>query len=641
MGKPDTPCCAPVPHARVTVEDAFWKPRMDANREVTLPAEYEQLKKTGRLDAPKLKWKPGRPNKPHCFYDSDIAKWIEAAAYSLATHPDPALLRRVRAVVSDYAKAQMPDGYLNTYFQAVEPENRWTNLRDMHELYCAGHLMEAAVALADATGDTALLDVMARVSRHIAATFGRGKGLKRGYPGHEEIELALVRMYHATGDRTHLDLARYFIDERGRSPHYFLKEARARGEQLATSDPGRFAYAQAHKPVREQEVVEGHAVRAMYLYAGMADVALETGDAGLLAACRSLWKNLTGARMYVTGGIGPSMQNEGFTVDYDLNNDTAYAETCAAIGLVFWARRMLRLDPDRAYADVMERALYNGVLSGVSLGGDRFLYANPLAVVPGETDRFFGMPVNERQPWFGCACCPPNIARLLASLGGYVYGEDATTAWVHLYVQGLASLDVGGTGVTLSQKSGYPWDGDIRIEVSPAKPAAFTLALRLPEWCLLPEVWVNGKLDAVGQRVAKGYCHVRREWHPGDVVELRLPMDPFRVRAHPMVRAGLGRVTLQRGPLVYCLEQADNGPRLDRYALPTDTALSLVKARGLPKGVVAIRALAEAVPLPKGTAPLYSREHQIAEPATLTAIPYCQWGNRAPGEMQVWIRDML
>ena len=402
----------------VKIEDGFWEARLRVNRETTLPDVYAKCRKSGRIDAFRLNWKPGRPNRPHKFWVSDVAKWLEGACYSLATHPDPKLERAVETVVDLIASAQQPDGYLNTHFTVVEPDRRWANLRDDHELYCAGHLMEAAVAHYEATGQTKFLDVVCRYADYIDSVFGRGRGRKRGYPGHEEIELALVRLYRATGRPRYLKLAAYFVNERGQQPHYFEKEARARGESPSVYRSIAHFGKQAHLPVREQTTADGHAVRAVYLYAGMADVAAETGDRELLAACRRLWRNIVTRRMYIHGGIGSTCHGERFTVDYDLPNAEAYAETCAAIGLVFFAHRMLNIDPDRRYADVMERALYNNVLSGVSLDGNRFFYPNYLDAVPG-VNSLRGLKSSARQDWYNTSCCPTNICRMLASLGRY------------------------------------------------------------------------------------------------------------------------------------------------------------------------------------------------------------------------------
>jgi len=635
----------PVPLSKVKIDSPFWEPRQEMNRTVTLPIEYEQCKKTGRIDAWKLDWKPGQPNPPHHFWDSDVAKWIEAVGYTLATHPNEALERLTDGVIDMIADAQQEDGYLNIHFTVVEPENRWKNLRDMHELYCAGHLMEAAVAYYEGTGKRKLLDVLCRYADYIASVFGPNEGQKRGYPGHEEIELALVKLYRATGERRYLDLANFFIDERGRQPHYYDIEARERGEDPARFHHGKYDYNQSHLPVREQTTAEGHAVRAMYLFSGMADVAAETGDETLLAACKRLWKNVTERRMYITGGIGSSSVGERFTYDYDLPNDLAYAETCAAIGLVFWAHRMLQLERDSVYADVMERALYNGVLSGVSLDGKRFFYANPLEVDPKRyehrPDLFRRSSVSPtRQEWFGCACCPPNIARLLASLGQYVYSQGDGEIYVHLYVGGQAELNLDGQPVILTQETRYPWEGAIQITVQPREEANFTLALRIPGWSREATLEVNGQSVEVPPLMEKGYVKVNRDWKPGDTVTLSLPMPVERIEAHPAVGVNCGRIALQRGPLVYCLEEVDNGPHLHDIALPRDTMLRAEFDEDLLGGVVVISGEA----LRRDTSDWDSKLYQPAPSATKSvpfkAIPYYAWANRTPGEMLVWIREV-
>ena len=630
---------APIPIGKVRIEDGFWAPRLEINRTVTLPAEYEQCRKTGRLDAWKLKWKPGDPDPPHLFWDSDVAKWLEAAACALAARPDPELERLATDVIDMIVAAQQPDGYLNVHFTVVEPEKRWTNLRDWHELYCAGHLMEAAVAWAEATGRGEFLEVMCRCADHIGETFGPGPDLKPGYPGHEEIELALVRLYRATGTERYLKLAEFFINERGRQPHYFALEARERGEESPSSS---FDYWQAHAPVRDQQTAEGHAVRAMYLYCGMADVAAETGDRPLFEACRRLWRNVTRRRMYVTGGIGSARRGERFTFDHDLPNETAYAETCAAIGLMFFAHRMLQLELDADYADVMERALYNGVLSGVSLDGRRFFYVNPLTVYPDATaceraNRGSGKV--ERHEWFWCACCPPNIARLLASLGRYACSVGEHEAAVHLYVTGTADLDVAGEQVQLSVRTDYPWQGDVVIEVLPAAPLEFTLALRIPGWCREPALQVNGRRVALADAVSKGYALLRRRWRAGDRVELNLPMAIQRIEAHPGVRMDCGRVALQRGPIVYCLEEADNGPRLHDLMLPREAELQARHEPDLLGGLTVITGTGRRRDPASWGDELYRPAASQAVDAPLKAVPYFAWCNREPGEMLVWIRE--
>jgi uncharacterized protein len=631
---------APVPLNAVTFEGGFWGPRVDANREVTLPIEYDQCKKTGRIDAFRLDWKPGKPRKPHQFWDSDVAKWLEAAAYSLTTHPDKKLQRQLDRVVADIEKAQQPDGYLNIFYTVVAPEQRWANLRDMHELYCAGHLMEAAVAHFEATGQRSFLDVMCRYADYIGTVFGREKGKKRGYPGHEEIELALVKLYRATGEKRYLNLSKYFVDERGRKPHYYDFEAKARGEKRGGYWARTYDYCQAHAPVREQATAEGHSVRAMYLYCAMADLAAETGDVELRRACKRLWRNTTERRMYVTGGVGSEPHGERFTFDYDLPNETAYAETCAAIGLVFWAHRMLHLDVNGGYADVMERALYNGVISGVSLDGKQFFYANPLTMHPNPRSCMTSDHIKPvRQDWFGCACCPPNIARLLASMGQYVYSSHGSTGYVHLFAQGRAKLAIAGQTVELIQRTAYPWKETVRITVRPGKAADFSLAVRIPGWCRGASLTVNGKAFKLGSRMKKGYAYIERTWTKGDRVELTLPMPVERIAAHPKVRMNAGRVALQRGPVVYCLEEVDNGPGLAAIALPGDAKLTATFQPKLLGGVTVITGKAVRQSAADAKGGLYQPALTKSEPATVKAVPYYAWCNRKPGEMLVWIRQ--
>jgi len=628
----------PAPLRAVTIEGGFWGPRVTTNRQVTLKIEHAQCKKTGRIDAWKLDWRPGMPNEPHKFWDSDVAKWIEAAAYSLATHPDKRLEKHLDEVIDLIADAQQPDGYLNIHYTVVEPDQRWRNLAVNHELYCAGHLMEAAVALLEATGKRTLLDCLCRYADYIDSVFGHGKSRRRGAPGHEEIELALVRLTHATGEARYLKLAKFFIDERGRRPNVFDIEARARGE-APENVFGNWDYCQAHLPVRRQTTAEGHAVRAMYLYCGMADVAADTGDKALLAACKRLWKNVVERRMYVTGGIGSIKDGERFTYDYDLPNEIAYNETCAAIGLVFWAHRMLQIEPDGGTADVMERALYNGTISGVSLDGKRFFYDNLLAVHP-KAPAFRGQKPPAREPWFGCACCPPNIARLLASLGGYAYSQGPGALYAHLYIQGRAELTVGGQTVALVQKTEYPWKETVRLTVRPERPARFTLALRIPGWCRAARLKVNGKPTGLARITKRGYARLTRLWRTGDTVELRLSMPVERIEAHPSVREDCGRVALMRGPVVYCLEQIDNGPDLHDITLPAGARL---QSRFEPEtlgGVVTVTATATHRDPANWRGRLYrptgaSRKRRVR----VKAVPYYAWANRGPGEMLVWIRS--
>jgi len=631
----------PVALKRVAVKRGFWAERLRINREVTVPLEYEKCKETGRIDSLRLTWRPGQPNPPHHFWDSDIAKWIEAAAYTLATEPDPELEARVDAVIDLLAAAQQPDGYLNTYYTVVEPGKRWTNLRDMHELYCAGHLIEAAVAYAQATGKDKLLGVMRRYADHIASVFGPNPGQKRGYPGHEEIELALVKLYRFTGERRYLDLAAFFVNERGRRPHYFDSEARARGEDPQSYRWRDHTYTQSHLPVREQRTAEGHAVRAMYLYSGMTDVGVEMGDETLLEACRVLWRNVVQRRMYVTGGVGSAAYGERFTADYDLPNEFAYAETCAAIGLVLWAHRMLQAELDAQYADVMELALYNGALSGVSLGGDLFFYANPLEVHP---ERFSyrselssSAVTPRRQPWFGCACCPMNIARLIASVGQYIYSVEDRAAYVHLFVDSSVDLQVAGQKIRLRQETEYPWEGDVRLYLSLLEPTEFTLGLRVPGWAGSVRISVNGVPCEVP--LQKGYARIDRIWQDGDRVTFSLPMRIRRLSAHPAVYENCGRVALQRGPLIYCLEEVDNGRNLRDIVLPRDAELCARFEPELLGGVVTINGTALRSDLSSWDSHLYRPFRGKAQEIALKAVPYFAWANREAGEMLVWIRE--
>ena len=639
----------PVPLQAVSIGDGFLGRRVEVNRRVTLPIEYEQLKNTGRIDAWKLDWEEGQPNEPHIFWDSDVAKWIEAVAYSLVEQPDQDLPEKVDRVIDMIERAQQPDGYLNIHFTVVEPEKRWANLRDWHELYCAGHLMEAAVAYYQATGKRKLLDITCRYADYIDLVFGPAEGQKRGYPGHQEIELALVRLYRVTGEERYLNLARFFLDERGQQPHYYDLEAARRDE-----DPDNWrskldenhTYNQAHLPVREQSEAVGHAVRACYMYAGMADVAAETGDETLVAACRRLWQNVTERRMYITGGIGSTHRNEGFTFDYDLPNEMAYAETCAAIALIFWAHRMLHVDLNGRYADVMERALYNGVLSGISLDGRRFFYANPLAAhrgvnpLPHACRDIPGADFHHRRSeWFGCACCPPNIARLLASLGQYAYSRNTQEVYVHLFIPSSVDLELDGHTVQIAQETGYPWDGAVRFRIESREVASFTLALRIPGWCRGAELAVNGEAVAVDPLVDRGYVRIDRQWHPGDRVELSMAMPVVQVEANPHVRQNVGCIALQRGPVVYCLEEVDNGPDLANVVLPRDAEPSCAFEDKLLGGVPVITGEALRRNPKGGDGALYRPARPVQmERFTFRAIPYCLWANREPGEMRVWIR---
>ena len=611
----------PVPFTKVIIDDAFWAPRLRVNREKTIPHIYRMCKETGRINAYSLLWKPGQEKAPHQFWDSDVAKWIEAASYSLAIHPDPTLDGLLDEVIALIASAQQPDGYLNPHYTIVEPDKRWANLRHGHELYCLGHMIEASVAHFQATSKTRLLDVACRYVDYIDTVFGREPGKKRGYCGHEEIELALVKLYRATGNTRYLKLSQYFIDERGQSPCYFDTEPAPDLHKLGLE------YHQAHKPVREQTEVVGHAVRAMYLYSAMADLVYETGDETLLQACKRLWNHLYTRRIFITGGIGSSMLNEGFSSDYDLPNDTAYAETCAAIGLVFWCHRMLQLECDAQYGDVMERALYNGVLSSVSQEGTTFFYVNPLA---NQGDL-------ARQEWFSCACCPTNITRLLASFGQYIYSQNEQEVAVHLYVQGTVQLNIRGQQVLLKQKTQYPWDGQVMLTIELNEPTAFALRLRIPGWCSGALLMVNGEPMDIPAVNGNGYAKIERVWKHSDQVSLQLPMPLVRMYAYPEIESDIGLVALQRGPIIYCLESTDNEVPLSRLVLPRKADLQAHYDEDVFGGAVTVGA--DALDTSGWGNLLYRAQPPETYPATLKAIPYYLWCNRGVSTMRVWMHE--
>lgn len=613
----------------------FFGPRIDTVADVTAHTLLDRCIEAGMLD----QIDPDRPNPglripfqsgndtvtTQMFWDSDFGKSIETAAYALFRKPDPALEARVDEVIDAYARLQDENGYLNSWYQRIEPGKRWTNLRDCHELYDAGHLIEGAVAYYHATGKRRLMDIMARYADHIAEVFGPREGQKRGYCGHPEVELALVKLGRATGEQRYLDLARFFVDERGQAPHYFDQEARARGGDPSDFHFGTYEYSQSHEPVREQRHVVGHAVRAAYLYSGMADVSTEFGDETLRPALDALFSHLTEKNLYVTGGFGPSHRNEGLTFDYDLPNETAYAETCAAVALVFWANRMLGLGPNRRYADVMERALYNGALVGLSLDGSSFFYENPLESRGG----------HHRWRWHRCPCCPPNLARLVASVGTYMYGEAEDALAVHLYCESEADLEVAGTKLRLSQTTRYPADGAVSIDLAPAESVHFTLHLRLPEWADAVSATLNGETLDVGALSRDGYLAIERRWQAGDRVELDLGMPVLRLRASPKVGANQGRVALQRGPLVYCLEEADNGALLNSLVLAGSGSFRCEAAEDLGGAPVL---LGEGIRETATGEALYAPEAPTREATAIRAVPYYAWDNRAHGEMLVWLR---
>lgn len=638
----------------VTIQDEFWGRYIRLVQDVVIPYQYEALHDrvpeaepsraianfeiaAGRREGEFHGW---------VFQDSDVAKWLEAVGYSLSIKRDPDLEAQADAVIDLVGEAQQPDGYLNTYFTIKEPGKRWTNLQDCHEMYCAGHFIEAAVAYYEATGKDKLLQIMRRMVDHIDSVFGPEEGKLKGYDGHQEIELALIKLYRLTGEEKYLKLSSFFINQRGQEPNYLRQEWESRGRithwsGVPTSSI-ELKYLQAHLPVREQNEAVGHSVRAVYMYTAMADLAALTGDETLREACARLWDNMTGKQMYITGGIGSTHQGEAFTFDYDLPNDTVYAETCASIGLIFFARRMLELAPDARYADVMERALYNNVLGSMAQDGKHYFYVNPLEVWPQactcNPDKHHVK--SERQGWFGCACCPPNVARLLTSLNQYIYTVHGDTLYTNLYIGSELKTTLGEAEVSVSQQSSYPWEGTVTFKVNPAQAGEFGIALRIPSWSQGMEIRVNGEVLKLSEGVEQGYRVIRRVWNAGDIIEASMPMEAHRVYAHPNLRADAQKTAIQRGPLVYCLEGVDNGTPLSSVTLSEAGAFTEVFDKSMLGGAVVVEGAGFRVNQEGWNGEqLYSREKAPLEAVKVTAVPYYLWGNRGSGEMKVWIPE--
>jgi DUF1680 family protein len=616
----------PVPFTQVKLEDAFWLPRLETNRTVTLPHILRMLEGTGRIaNFDRAAGTTEGPYEGRRFNDTDVYKFLEGVAYSLASRPDPELQAKGEAIIRRIAAAQEPDGYLYPA-RTANPQHpapgagsrRWINLQGSHELYNAGHLYEAAVAWEQATGSRSLLDVAVRNADLLVRTFGRD-GF-RASPGHEEIEIGLPKLYRATGRREYLDLARFFLEQRGRP-----EQTEPYPEDSPFAMYNGLAYRQAHLPVIDQTEAVGHAVRAMYLYVGMADMAALSRDARYTRALDAIWEDVVGRKLYLTGGVGARGTVEAFGEAYELPNRTAYTETCAAIGNALWNHRMFLLHGDARYLDVLERILYNGLLSGVSISGDGFFYQNPLE----STAR------TARSPWFEVACCPGNVCRSLPSIPGYFYAVTDEAVTVNLFAAGTARVTVAGRAVTLRLETRYPWEGRLRIVVEPERPGRFELRVRIPGWARGEPVpsdlyrfldvtaeaaalSVNGR--SVPLELEQGFVRIRRRWQAGDEIVLELPMPVRRVAAHDSVADDRGRVALQRGPVVYCLEEADNGSVLD---LELDPGAPLL-ARFRPD-------LLGGVTVVQGTA------LRSGEPVPFLAVPYATWANRETGEMAVWL----
>ncbi|QLN88710.1 glycoside hydrolase family 127 protein [Citrobacter freundii] len=582
------------------------------------------------------------------FQDSDVTKWLEAVAWSISQKPDAQLEKTADEVIELLAKAQCEDGYLNTWYTVKEPGLRWTNVAECHEMYCAGHLFEAAVAFFNATGKRRLLEIACRFADHIDTVFGPNEGQLRGYPGHPEIELALMRLYEVTQEPRYQALARFFLEERGQQPYYYDIEFAQRGGTWHWDNWGEAwmvkdkAYTHAHKPLAQQSEAVGHAVRSVYLMTGLAHIARMTNDEEKRQICLRIWNNMVQRRMYITGGIGSQGIGEAFTSDYDLPNDTAYGESCASIGLMMFARRMLEMEGDAHYADVMERAFYNTVLGGMALDGKHFFYVNPLETQPKSIphNHIYDHIKPVRQRWFGCACCPPNIARTLVAIGHYIFTPRPDALFINFYAGSEAQFTVDAQTLALKIEGNYPWDEQVSIRFNQPQIVEHTLALRLPEWCAAPTVQVNG--EAAQGKMVKGYLHLHRQWQEGDIITLNLPMPVRRVYANPLVRHAAGKVAIQRGPLVYCLEEADNGAQLHNLSLPKASTFRKVQGVGLLKGKVLLQAEGVRVLTAHEDKPLYSFDNRqtAVEKQTLTFIPWFSWANRGEGEMRIWVDEV-
>lgn len=577
------------------------------------------------------------------FQDSDVAKWLEAVAYTLAAEPDAELKKRADGVIDLIGRAQQPDGYFNTYFILKEPGKRFQNLCEGHELYTLGHMIEAAVAYNQATGERRFLEIVCRMADLVADIFGPEEGKLHGMPGHEEIELALVRLYEVTGEKKYLETAKYFIDVRGTGEkNYFLKEMEQEGFRniFPEFEDYQPEYSQSHLPVREQRTAEGHAVRAVYLYSAMADLADLYHDEKLFEACTKLWDNIVQRRMYVTGGIGSSGILERFTTDYDLPNDCNYGETCASIGLAMFGRRMAQITRDARYIDVAERALYNTVLAGIALDGKSFFYVNPLEVWP---DNCMGRTSKEhvksiRQKWFGVACCPPNIARTLSSLGQYIYGYDKHTLFVNLFIGNETELELEGGRIRVSLETEFPYKNTYSLRIH-GEAGRMTLALRIPDYAVDYRIFQDGT-EAV-YTAEKGYAYISGDFS-GKTLEVRFRSEPRFIRANPAVRADEGKVCMMNGPLVYALEEADNGANLSGIYLDTSTRPAMRLDPELFGGTWVLSADGYRIAADSwAPGELYKEEKPKFLKTEVRAIPYAYWNNRGKGEMTVWVKEWI
>ena len=616
----------PVPFSKVRIEDDFWTPRLETSRKVTIPYAFKKCEETGRIR--NFEKAAGLMEGKHegiYFNDSDVYKVMEGAAYSLHVNPDTMMRLYLDKVVKIMAAAQWEDGYLFTFYSVPErqPEKLWTNVQSIHEQYCVGHMYEGAVAHYQVTGDKAFLDIATKNADLICDVFTEGK--RTDPPGHQEIEIGLCKLYRVTGDEKYLGQAKFFLDQRGRRGNRGPKgNGRLYGK-----------YSQDHIPVTEQTKAVGHSVRAAYLYTGMADVAALTGNMKYVKAIDTIWKDVVGTKLYITGGIGAAGGNEGFGSPYDLPNMTAYCETCASIANILWNHRMFLMHNDAKYLDVLERVLYNAALSGISMKGDRFFYPNPLQ----STGQ------HARSPWFGCACCPSNIARFIPSVPGYAYAYKNNDVYVNLFISGEATIETVNNKVKLTQQTQYPWNGKVNISVEPEKSDTFAIHVRIPGWARNEAVPSNlyrfhkpvrekATLNVNGRRVSSsiknGFVSIERKWQKGDTIELNLPMPVRRVIANRNVKSDRGRVALQRGPIVFCLEWPDNDGKVLNLVIPDDAKLKAEYRPDLLNGVMVITGKTQVVKRRMDGDIVPTKEKQF------TAIPYYAWAHRGRGEMTVW-----
>jgi len=658
-----------LPLSAIKINDSYWDRYIKLIPQKVIPYQWEVLndRQDGAVPSYCIKnfriaaGKEEGSQQGMVFQDSDAAKWLEAVAYSLASCPDPQLEKTADELINLIGSAQENNGYLNTYFTLNHPEDKWQNLTEGHELYCAGHLIEAAVAYFETTGKKNLLDIACSFANLICKTFGSNEGQIHGYPGHPEIELALVKLYHAAGEKNYLETAKYFIDARGGQPNYFLEEKKRPGFKHIFGNSFGFEpkYFQSHLPVRQQDTAEGHAVRALYLYCAMADLADEYNDAALLNRCRILWDNIVQKRMYITGSVGSSGHLERFTVDYDLPNDSNYSETCASIALAMFGQRMSKATGDASYFDIVELALYNSVRSGISLDGEKYFYVNPMEVWPetciDHVSKSHVKPV--RQKWFDCACCPTNVARTFTSLGRYIYFLEGNELFINLFIQNEVSFNIDGKKVSLCMTTDYPKTGYIKINIKTED--ALCLNIRIPAFTENFSACVNGSYVYVDDKEddtwrsnvssdsgreetcekKNNYLHITNILNDDEIL-IMFSLKPRIVFANPKVHYNCGKAAIMRGPEVFCLEECDNSENLASLSLDVESPLTEHWREDLLGGIMTIKAKGKKLVTPDDPCSFSEKFIPESQDADITAVPYGFWCNRSPGEMLVWIRTI-